>query len=442
MQRFLTTMATYRYGNPDHRRQVTVPAPSNEELEARLRDLLSPGTFANLKTVTDYTRKLRDRVLTLPVMTAIVLSLVYRQVSGLSEVLRLLEQEGLMWVDALQVSKQALSNRLRNIPAELFAQMFEQVIERQNQQAPVLAPAGWESVQAKFAAVWLADGSTLEGLVKKLQLLKQEKCPLGGRMMMMVDAWSLKPTAAWYTEDQHANDKTWSTELLERLPTNGLLVFDMGFFSFVWFDAFTNAGKWFVTRLRQKSCYQVVRVLSQGSHYRDEIIQLGQYRSNPCDHPVRLVSVLWGKTWYTYITNVLDPDLLSPQQVCDLYRRRWRIEDAFLLTKRLLGLAYLWVGGSNGVQIQIYATWIFYTVLIDLSSEVAVALSQPLERISVEMVFRSLYHFSRARQLGRATEIVPFLVDNARSFGLVKAQRKRHRYIKSQSLDIWAVSLS
>jgi hypothetical protein len=113
-----------------------------------------------------------------------------------------------------------------------------------------------------------------------------------------------------------------------------------------------------------------------------------------------------------------------------------------LLTKRLLGLAYLWVAGSNGVQIQIYATWIFYLVLIDLCSEVAVALRQPLEQISVEMVFRSLYHFSRARQLGRATDIVPFLADNARSFGLVKAQRKRHRYIKSQSLDIWASFLS
>ena len=136
MQRFLTTMATYRYGNPDHRRQVTVPAPSNEELEARLRYLLTPGTFANLKTVTDHTRQLRERVLTLPVMAAIILSLVYRQVSGLSEVLRLLEQEGLMWVGALKVSKQALSNRLRNIPAHLFAQMFEQVLERQNHQNP------------------------------------------------------------------------------------------------------------------------------------------------------------------------------------------------------------------------------------------------------------------------------------------------------------------
>ena len=83
----------------------------------------------------------------------------------------------------------------------------------------------------------------------------------------------------------------------------------------------------------------------------NEIIQMGLYRSNPCQHPVRLVSVLWGKTWYYYLTNVQDTQFLSPQQVCELYRRRWRVEEAFFLTKRLLGLAYLWVGGSNGVQI-------------------------------------------------------------------------------------------
>jgi hypothetical protein len=62
-------MATYQYGNPDHRRAVTVP--SNDQIEARLRDLLTPGTFANLKTVTNNTKQLRDRVLTLPVMAAI-----------------------------------------------------------------------------------------------------------------------------------------------------------------------------------------------------------------------------------------------------------------------------------------------------------------------------------------------------------------------------------
>lgn len=119
-----------------------------------------------------------------------------------------------------------------------------------------------------------------------------------------------------------------------------------------------------------------------------------------------------------------------------------RLVDAFLLTKRLLGLAYLWVGGRNGVQIQLYATWIFYAVLNDLCTEVAVALQQPLERISVEMVFRSLYYFARAQQRDATVELIPFLLEHQRSFGLVKQQRKRQRQRQAQALDIWADALT
>ncbi|MEH2292065.1 MAG: hypothetical protein V7K31_02735 [Nostoc sp.] len=68
---------------------------------------------------------MRSRVLTLPVMAAIVLSLVYRQVQHLTDVLRSLEIEGLIWVEATKVSKQALSQRhLTNLldPQQLSAQ--------------------------------------------------------------------------------------------------------------------------------------------------------------------------------------------------------------------------------------------------------------------------------------------------------------------------------
>jgi hypothetical protein len=112
------------------------------------------------------------------------------------------------------------------------------------------------------------------------------------------------------------------------------------------------------------------------------------------------------------------------------------------LQERLLGLSYLWVCGSNGVKIQLYSTWIFYVLLMDVCAQVAVALRQPLECISVEMVFRSFYHFSRARQQGRATHLVTFLTTYAKSFGLVKSMRKRQRQIQSHSLDIWADALT
>jgi hypothetical protein len=41
---------------------------------------------------------MRDRVLNLPVMVALVLSIVYRQIAGISEAVRLLEEEGLGYI--------------------------------------------------------------------------------------------------------------------------------------------------------------------------------------------------------------------------------------------------------------------------------------------------------------------------------------------------------
>ena len=433
-----------KQGNPDFRHRVTPPAPPTEEIEARLFELLTPGTFANLKGVKNKERSLRSRVLTLPVMAAIVLSLVYRQVQHLTDVLRMLETEGLIWVESMSVSRQALSQRLNSLPAHLFAQLFEQVVERMamNIATSTVRPE-WAGVAKQFGAVWIADASTLEALKKHFgQLQDTVGSVLGGKMLMAVEAFSHRPVAAWYEPNAKTHESHWRSALIERLPRGGLLVVDMGFYCFAWFDAITDAGKFIVTRQKPDVRYQSLRMLSCGNRYRDQIIHMGVHHTHPCRYPMRLVSVLWGKTWYHYLTNVLDPNQLSAQQVTHLYRQRWQIEDAFNLTKRLLGLSYFWVGGSNGVQLQLYATWIFYAVLTELCSDVAVALSQPLERISVEMVFRSLYFFNRARLRQPTLQLIPWLVEHQRSMGLVKAVRQRQRRTASQSLDIWLDALT
>jgi len=410
------------------------------EIEKKLLALLTPAAFAPLR-MPHTTPQLRDRLLTLPVMTAIVLSLVWRQIPSLAEVLRVLAGEGLLWVQPLTLSKQALSKRLARLPAFYFARLFDQVLHQiwqTRRPSPPSASLGpdWTALQQRFSALWIADGSTLEALKKRVEKLPGKALILAGKILMMVEAFTHVPVAAFYHTDPQANDKTFAQPLLDRLPVGGLLVLDLGFFSFPFFDAFSQAQKFFLTRFREKTSFRVLQPLSQGPRYQDRIIQMGLH-NYPCHHPVRMVSVLWNQTWYHYLTNVLDPETLSPRHVCDLYRRRWRIEQAFLLTKRLLGLSYLWVGGRNGVPIQIYATWIFYAVLVDLCRQVAEALSQPLDRISVEMVFRSLYHFSRALQKNPSTSLIPFLVQQAKILALVKAQRQRHRDIQQLQLEIW-----
>ena len=74
---------------------------------------------------------------------------------------------------------------------------------------------------------------------------------------------------------------------------------------------------------------------------------------------VRLVEIRSGKIWLSYLTRVIDPQILPPYVVADLYRRRWRIDSAFCTVKPLLNLSYLWTGSLNGVPLPIWGTWLF-----------------------------------------------------------------------------------
>jgi len=273
-----------RTGNPDLRQQKHVPAPPIEEIEKEIFSLLSPMSFKPMRLYeNEQKQKFRDRILTLPMMMAIVVSLVYRQIPGLREVQRVLSQEGLLWVERMEVSAQAVSKRLRTLPIELFAQVFEQVMQRISTQPKNQAiPENWQPVCTRFTAIWIADGSTLEALRRKLKALQEQEKTLAGKIMMVVEAFTHRPVTTWYTTNSKVNDKTWCTQLLERLPIGGLLIFDLGFFKFPWFDAFTEADKFFLTRLGEKTSYKVIRCLTDAPFYRDEIIAMGEYRSNPC----------------------------------------------------------------------------------------------------------------------------------------------------------------
>jgi hypothetical protein len=137
--------------------------------------------------------------------------------------------------------------------------------------------------------------------------------------------------------------------------------------------------------------------------------------------------VRYNGSWQRYVTNALDPCVLPPAYAVALSYQRWRIEDAYAVVKRLLGLAYFWVGGENGVQVQLWATWLLYAVLVALTDAVADVLEHPGAALSLEMLSRSLYFFTSAYQRGQATAVVLFLAAEARALGLLKRPRKRPR---------------
>ena len=129
--------------------------------------------------------------------------------------------------------------------------------------------------------------------------------------------------------------------------------------------------------------------------------------------------------WHFWVTTELDPARLPAEQVIALYAQRWRIEEAFLQCKRLLNLSYLWGSTANAIELQVWTTVVLYGVLVDLCGEAAMALAVPLERISMEMLYRSLYHYAGQVQRGETRAFITWLTDPRQAdLGIVKRQRK------------------
>ena len=76
---------------------------------------------------------MRERILSLPLMLATVLTLVWRQVPSVRELNRMLPRENLLWVKATCVSQQALSQKLLTFPAELFERVLSELLVTLNQ---------------------------------------------------------------------------------------------------------------------------------------------------------------------------------------------------------------------------------------------------------------------------------------------------------------------
>lgn len=415
-------MAKRHNGNPDHHRKRNSPTLENEQIAAHLNQLLSPVVYNQMS----YYRQLglRARILTLPLMVAAVLTLLWRQVPSVNELTRLLAREDLLWCKAVKVSQQALSERFLTFPAEVFERVLLEVLPLLRRrwlgrrQRPLPVSIRW--AKQRFEWVWAVDGSTLEALFRHLKSLQEHPVALAGKIYTIVDLVTHLPVTIRFEEHPYRSDAMMWQWLLQQVKPGGLLMFDRGFYDFTEFAHALQQGVHWITRLK-KASYKVLDTLTQTPDLIDQRIRLGHPRGKATPIVVRLVSVRHGSSWYQYITSVLDPTQLPPYVVADLYARRWQIETAFNLVKRLLGLSYLWTGSINGVKLQIWATWLFYAVLLDIADALADELHLEQECISIEMLCRGFYHFHQAQANGRATDLITyFAAPENQDLGIVK----------------------
>lgn len=412
------------------RRLHQMSVPPAIAVERRLAHLIRPACAELMPLYHEL--GLRERTLTLPVMASVLTSIVWRHLGSVSDAVQELNTEGLMWADKVSVSKQSICERLRTLPSQLFEKLFEHVIDTVHYHAAQrrLSTPGrihplMQWADNTFAKVVIADASTLDALVRNLKLLRDgPPRPLAGKMVAVLDAVTRQPCKLWYEPAPEASEQAFWDRIIGELVVDSMLLIDSGFTDYQRFEELTQRSIWFITRAKSNASFEVIEVLSDEDGVRDRIVRLGSPKHR-IDTPMRIVEVEHNGKSYRYLSNLLDSTRLPARSMAALYRERWGIEDAFLIVKRLLGLAYFHCCSQNAIELQLWTTWLLYAALNDLRDELGEFVGRRSNDLSLGKMYKALYYFTRAVQRGEAEDPIAYLARYASTFGIIKEKRRR-----------------
>lgn len=314
----------------------------------------------------------RPRILPALCLWAGVLVCVLRGFSSQLAVWRLLSLQRLWFYPRFPVSDQAVYNRLASGGTagleKLFAQISAVLQER-------LAPYVRNELAPFAKAVVAIDETTLDPIARLLPSLRDvppgDDRLLPGKLAGIFDIRRQQWLQVQHVVEPHQNEKVMARSLLESVEPGSLVVGDLGYFGFKWFDDLTDGGYWWISRLRARTSYKVIHANYQQGDIFDGLVWLGAYRADKGAHAVRLVTFQVGKQTHRYISNVLNPEQLSAKEIATLYARRWDIELAFKLVKRHLKLHLLWSSKTEVILQQVWAVLTIAQILHALQMEIA-----------------------------------------------------------------------
>lgn len=362
----------------------------------------------------------RPRVLPALALWAGLLVCVLRGFTSQLALWRLLSEGGYWFFPRFPVSDQAVYKRLAQTDTAPLEGLFRQVLGVLAERLQVAADATLAPFATEVVAV---DETTLDKVARKLPALRDVP-PGDGRLLpgKLAGVFDLR-RQLWrdvrFIPDPHQNEKVAARDLVSPLPKGSLVLADLGYFGFAWFDWLTDHNSFWVSRLRAKTSYHVVhRLYEQGETF-DGIVWLGAHRADRAAHAVRLVCFRVGPVLHRYVTNVLDPRLLPPLALAQLYARRWDIELAVLLVKEHLGLHLLWSAKPAVVLHQVWAVLIIAQVMQALRLEIAWRAGVDPFEVSMALLVEYL-----PRYAAEGRDPVAVFVEHGRALRFIRPSRR------------------
>jgi hypothetical protein len=113
------------------------------------------------------------------------------------------------------------------------------------------------------------DESTLDAVRRLSEDVRDEAAGsarlLGGLLAGLFDLRRQQWIRLHFREDVRALCKADVQELIAGLVRGSLILADLGYFGFAWFDWLTDEGYWWLSRLRERTSYEVVAVLASAA---------------------------------------------------------------------------------------------------------------------------------------------------------------------------------
>lgn len=358
----------------------------------------------------------RPRILPSMCIWAGLLVCVLRGFTSQLALWRLLTAGGFWSYPRFAVSDEALYKRLSKAGTTPLIWLFVHISSLLRER---LAPYAEEKLAPFASEVVSLDETALDPLARLLPSLRGmppgDDRLLPGKLAGLFDVRRQQWVHVEHHPQPHQNEKVGAREILQRLPSGSLILYDLGYFGFELFDDVTDMGHWWICRLRAKTSYEVLHVFYQQGDTFDGIVWLGKYKPDRAAHAVRLVRFRIGPNLHCYVTNVLDPKLLSLHEIARLYARRWDFELAVKTVKRHLKLHLRWSSKTVVMLQQMWAVLIIAQILQAFQLEIAKRAGVDPFDVSLALLIEYAPRFA---SMGR--DPITVFVEQGRELGFIR----------------------
>ncbi len=316
----------------------------------------------------------------------------------------------------LWLTRNGLVKRLLQAGLNPLQELWEVVNARLAQTPSQAVPA----TLAAFAPdIVCLDETRLDTVGRYLKPLRglptNDDACFAGKLVGLFDLRAQRWLRLEWREAVHENCRVDMLDFLQGLSVGSLLLFDLGYFSFIFLDTLTEWKLWWVCRYREKASYRIVHEFYRHNEVLDALVWLGTGQKQ-ARHLIRLVRFGDGIGVRMYLTNVCDPLLLSLEDVAQVYARRWDIEMAFRLLKEYLGMSHWWSSKQELILVQIWIVLLLSHIVYALRDRIATAANcEPFE-VSMPLLVKLLPQLCSTSELP-----LERLVQEGRHLGLLRA---------------------